>query len=240
VTDPFYRRTLTRLLDEGVASTDDRIVVVCGGPVDRDTLVAAGFTNVVITNLDQRMVGDEYAPYTWDRQDAEALTWPDDSADWGLVHAGLHHCASPHRALGELLRVGRKGAIAFEARDSLLVRAGVRLGLVEEYEVTAVAANGGDFGGVRNGPVPNHVYRWTEREVRKTVQSLLPAHQHDIRFLYGLRVPTERLGAGWRGALGRTATKAAPVVAKVTPRQGNEFAFVVHKNVRPQPWLRDR
>jgi hypothetical protein len=76
--------------------------------------------------------------------------------------------------------------------------------------------------------------------VRKTVQSLLPAHQHDIRFLYGLRVPTERLGAGWRGALGRTATKAAPVVAKVTPRQGNEFAFVVHKNVRPQPWLRDR
>jgi len=216
VTDPFYRRTLTRLLDEGVASIDDRIVVVCGGPVDRDTLVDSGFTNVVITNLDERMVGD-----------------------WGLVHAGLHHCASPHRALGELLRVGRRGAIAFEARDSLLVRAGVRLGLVEEYEVTAVAANGGDFGGVRNGPVPNHVYRWTEREVCKTVRSLLPAHEHDIQFLYGVRVPTERLGEGWRGALGRTAAKAAPVVEKVTPRQGNEFAFVVRKNVRPQPWLRD-
>jgi SAM-dependent methyltransferase len=240
VTDPFYRRTLTRLLDEGVACTDDRIVVTCGGPVDRDTLVDTGFTNVVITNLDKRMVGDEYAPYTWDRQDAENLTWPDDSADWGLVHAGLHHCASPHRALGELLRVGRKGAIAFEARDSLLVRTGVRLGLVEEYEVTAVAANGGDFGGVRNGPVPNHVYRWTEREVRKTVRSLLPAHEHDIRFLYGVRVPTDRLVEGWRRALGRTAAKAAPVVEKVAPRQGNEFAFVIRKNVRPQPWLRDR
>ena len=31
MTDPFYRRTLTRLLDEGVASTDDRIVVSADG-----------------------------------------------------------------------------------------------------------------------------------------------------------------------------------------------------------------
>lgn len=239
MTDPFYRRTLTRLLGEGVASADDHIIVSCGGPVDRDTLVDVGFTNVVISNLDERMIGDEYAPYAWDRQDAEALTWPDDSADWGLVHAGLHHCASPHRALGELLRVGRKGAIAFEARDSLLVRAGVRLRLVEAYEVTAVAANGGDFGGVRNGPVPNHVYRWTEREVCKTVRSFLPAHEHDIRFVYGVRVPTERLGTGWRGTLGRAAARAAPVVEKLAPRQGNEFAFIIRKNVRPQAWVRD-
>jgi hypothetical protein len=238
--DRFYSRTLARLLDEDVATTADRIVVACGGPVDRDTLVTAGFTDVVISNLDERMVGDEYAPYSWERQDAEALTWTDDSADWGLVHAGLHHCASPHRALGELLRVGRKGAIVFEARDSLLVRAGVRLHLVEEYEVTAVAANGGDFGGMRNGPIPNHVYRWTEREVRKTVRSLLPGHEHDIRFLYGVRVPTERLGEGWRGALGRAAARAAPAVERVAPRQGNEFAFVIRKNIRPQPWLTGR
>jgi hypothetical protein len=117
-----------------------------------------------------------------------------------------------------------------------VVRAGVRLRLVEEYEVTAVAANEGRWGGVRNGPVPNHVYRWTEREVRKTVQSLLPAHEHDVRFAYGLRLPTDRLGRGW---LVRAAEAAAPVVERVAPRQGNEFAFVIVKNVRPQPWLRE-
>ncbi len=231
-------RTLTRLVDDGVASTSDRLLVVCGGPVDHDTLRSLGFTDVVITNLDERMVGNEYEPYAWERQDAESLTWADDAADWGLVHAGLHHCASPHRALAELLRVGRKGAIVFEARDSMLVRAGVRLGLVEEYEVTAVAANGGDFGGVRNGAVPNHVYRWTEREVRKTVQSLMPAYQHDIRFEYRVRVPTARLGEGWRGAVGRAASRAAPALERVAPRQANEFAFVIRKNVRPQPWVR--
>ncbi len=208
----------------------------CGGPADRDTLVGLGFTNAVITNLDDRMTGDEYAPYEWHHEDAEALGAGDDSVDWGLVHHGLHHCASPHQALAELLRVGRKGAIVFEARDSLVVRAGVRLGLVEEYEVTAVAANDGRWGGVRNGPVPNHVYRWTEREVRKTVRSLLPGAQHDIRFAYGLRVPADRLGPR---RVVRVAEALAPIAERIAPKQGNEFAFVITKNVRPQPWLRE-
>ncbi len=236
MTGTFYGDTLTGLVAAGVVSPTDRLLVSCGGGVDRDTLVATGFTDVVITNLDERMTGDEYAPYEWHRDDAEALSAEDDSVDWGLVHHGLHHCASPHRALGELLRVGRKGAIVFEARDSLVVRAGVRLGLVEEYEVTAVAANDGRWGGVSNGPVPNHVYRWTEREVRKTVRSLLPGYQHDIRFAYGLEVPAERLG---RTRVVRLAQALAPVAERLAPRQGNQFAFVVTKNVRPQPWLRE-
>jgi SAM-dependent methyltransferase len=238
VTDRFYLDILRRLVADGVVATSDRLLVACGGQVDRDTLVAAGFTDVVITNLDERMdVYNEYAPFEWRHEDAEALTAADDSVDWGVVHHGLHHCASPHRALAELLRVGRKGAIAFEARDSLVVRAGVRLGLVEEYEVTAVAANEGRWGGVRNGPIPNHVYRWTEREVRKTVQSLLPSHQHDIRFAYGLRLPADRLGQ--RSRMLHAAQAVAPVVERVAPRQGNEFAFIVTKNIRPQPWLRE-
>ena len=79
------------------------------------------------------------------------------------------------------------------------------------------------------------MYRWTEREVRKTIQSLLPAYQHDIRFAYGLRVPADRLGRGRR--IVRMAQALAPVAGRVAPRQGNEFAFVIVKNVRPQPWL---
>jgi hypothetical protein len=232
--EPFYRRTLERLVGAGEVSTDDGLLVVCGGPVDRDTLAGLGFNRVIITNLDERMVGDEYAPYPWRREDAEALTDADDSVDWGVVHHGLHHCASPHRALGELLRVGRKGAIVFEARDSLAMRAALRLGLVEEYETTAVRANDGRWGGVRNGPVPNYVYRWTEREVHKTVNSLLPMYDHDISFSYGVRIPTDRLGGG-RAV--RVAATVAPVLERLAPRQGNEFAFVIRKNVRLKPWL---
>ena len=105
-----------------------------------------------------------------------------------------------------------------------MVRAGVRLGLVEEYEVTAVEANDGQWGGVGNGPVPNHVYRSNQREVRKTVRSLLPAHEHDIRFAYGLRVPADRLGPR---PIVRVAQALAPVAQRLAPRQGDEFAFVI-------------
>ena len=121
------------------------------------------------------------------------------------------------------------------------MRGGKRLGLVADYEVEAVIDNGGRFGGLRNGPVPNHVYRWTEREVTKTVNSLLPAHDHEIQFFYGLRLPTERLGMR-RDSARRTAAEVlggvATAVNWVMPRQGNEFAFAVRKNVRLKPWLR--
>ena len=238
VTDRFYLDTLARFVAEGVIAPTDRFLVSCGGPVDHDTLLAAGFADVVITNLDERMdVYNEYEPYEWHHEDAEALTAADDSVDWGLVHHGLHHCASPHRALGELLRVGRKGAIVFEARDSLVVRAGVRLGVVEEYEVTAVAANQGRWGGVRNGPVPNHVYRWTEREVRKTVRSLLPGApaRHPLRLR---AAPADRpAGPEPAGAAGGGRRRRSS--SGWRPARATSSRFVVSKNVRPQPWLRE-
>ena len=56
---------------------------------------------MTISNVDES--GDVYAPYAWSRQDAEALDLPDGSFDLAAVSAGLHHCASPHRALLEML-----------------------------------------------------------------------------------------------------------------------------------------
>jgi hypothetical protein len=37
----------------------------------------------------------------------------------------------------------------------------------------------------------------------------------------------------------RVAEALAPIAERVAPKQGNEFAFVITKNVRPQPWLRE-
>ena len=50
-----------------------------------------------------------------------------------------HHCHSPHRGLLEMYRVARRGVLAFEPRDTRLVRLGVRLGFGQEYEIAAVA-----------------------------------------------------------------------------------------------------
>lgn len=105
------------------------------------------------------------------QQDAENLTYANGSFDVAVVHAGLHHCYSPHRALLEMYRVSRKQAIAFESRDSFLMRTAVRLGLTLDCEIDAIV---GDKGGVAETGVPNFVYRWTEREVEKVIASFDP------------------------------------------------------------------
>ena len=163
-------RTLGGLLERGVLDTAMRVLVAAGGAADRDVFLRLGFRDVTITNVDEPAAG-EYAPYRWEQPDAEALTYPTRRFDWTVVSAGLHHCRSPHRALLELYRVARRGVLALEARDSALMRAAIRA-----RRNRRVRAHGGRrerfrAGGVRNTAVPNYVYRWTEREVRKTIAS---------------------------------------------------------------------
>lgn len=236
----FYATTLAEAHATHGMGLDDHILVVCGGTLDRDTLVVAGFTNVVISNLDERLVGDEFAPYGWDHQDAEHLTVEPDSFDWVIVHAGLHHCRVPQQALAQMLMAGRRGVLVIEARDSLLVRASIALRITAAFEIEAVVDNGGTHGGVSNTGVPNFVYRWTEREVGKTVSSTLPGHDHDITFFYGWSSPTARLSMS-RNPLMRALApllRAACAIGRVVlPHQGNCFGFLIHKSVSPKPWM---
>ena len=168
---------------------------------------------------------------------------PDGSFDLTVVSAGLHHCRSPHRALLELYRVARVAALALESRDSALMRVAVKLGAVDEYELAAVAAHGLRSGGVANTSTPNYVYRWSEREVEKTVASFAPHARHRIRFFREFELP-EALVEIDRGARAGVLRLARPVVTGITrmlPRQANLFAFAIEKPRLPsdlQPWMR--
>jgi SAM-dependent methyltransferase len=235
VTEPersgFYARTIRRLLDAGIADTSMSVLVVAGGELDRNVLRAAGFEHVTVTNLAD---GDVVA-------DAEDLPFEDESFDLAVVSAGLHHCRSPHRALLELYRVARRAAVGLEARDSLLLRLATRAGAVEEYELTAVAANELRAGGVRDTAVPNYVYRWTEREVEKTIASHAPHARHRILFFHELEVPfsvVELSGGPLRRAAVRVALPALRLLTRVAPSQANLFGFAVLKPGELQPWLR--
>ena len=88
--------------------------MVCAGPLDELVMRKVGFSDFTIANL----TGD----YADQRQDAEDLTYDEDSFDTVIVHAGLHHCRSPYRAFLEMYRVARKCAVAFESRESLRLR----------------------------------------------------------------------------------------------------------------------
>lgn len=220
----FCRRVIS-----SAASPSESVLVVCGGSNDAATLRDLGFSRVTVTNLDPHGHAN-FDAYPVERQDAERLTYADGAYDWAMVRAGLHHCASPHGALVEMLRVARKGVIVIEARDCLLIRLAVALGLTDDYERDAVRLGGG-MGGLRGGPVPNYVYRWTEREVRKTVESACPATVNRISYHYNTQMPHNRLshGPAWKRAAVAMATLPLAVLTTLAPSQCNEFAFVVRR-----------
>ena len=228
----FYVSVLERLIAAGTISISDSVLIVCGGPLDTQVVTSVGFTDVTVSNLDEDAADH--------RQDAENLTYENSSFDVVIVHAGLHHCHSPHRALLEMYRVARKCAVAFESRDSLIMRAAVRLGLTLEYETNAISADG-KTGGVANTGTPNFIYRWTERSVTGTIASYDPARAPRVEFFYDLRLPIQRLTVDRRWALRAAALILEPlskIFSAVAPKQCNEFAFAISKDAALHPWIR--
>jgi SAM-dependent methyltransferase len=224
----FYRRVVGQLLEQGLLRRDLRVLVVAGSDLDRRVFGGHGFADLTVSNLDP---GDaeEY-------QDAESLTYPDGSFDLAVISAALHHCRSPHRALLELYRVARLAVLGLESRDSALMRLAIRLGVVDEYELTAVASNDFGRGGLRNGPVPNYVYRWTEREVVKTIASAAPERRHRYVWFRELELPVSVLELSGKRRW-RLAARPLRLVTKLVPGQANLFAFAVFKEGL-QPWMR--
>ena len=238
----FYDETLRQLIDAGTISTGDKVLAVCGGSYDADVLKGLGFKIVTLANLDGSFDGHN-ADYVWERQDTENLSYCDRQFDVVMVHAGLHHCGSPHRALLEMYRVARKAAIVFEARDSLMMRSAVALGFASDFELEAVSGEGYESGGLNNGPIPNLGYRWTEREVVKTIRAADPAHVEKIDFFYGLRLPTlrfEHVNAPAKRIALKLMAPGVKAFAKLFPKQGNQFGFVITKTGRLRDWLEEK
>ncbi len=235
-----YEIAISQLVSDGTLGLDDEILVVCGGRFDRDVLAAAGFKNVTISNLDPSHA-DYVPPYKWSKQNAESLTFDSGSFDVVIVHAGLHHCYSPHRGLIEMMRVARKAALVFEARDSFLLRLAKRIGFTMDYEIEAVAGSAdGKSGGAFHSSVPNYIYRWTEREVEKTVRTAEPRYEPSLRFFYHLQLPHERFEKTNRPLLRyalKMLTPALELIGRAFPRQSNEFGFLIEKSRKLHPWL---
>lgn len=237
--ETFYYDGVRDLIKDKNAS-----ILVCGGGIlDKTVLEKLGFHDVTITNLDTRMKGDEYAPFKWKYENAECLSFNAESYDYVVIHAAIHHGSSPHRVLTEMYRVARKGVLALEARDSVIMRFMEKYGITQTYEHAAVYYNDCNFGGINNTEIPNYIYRWTEREIEKTIQSYAPYCKHKYIYKYGSAFPcTPELEN--KGQLKKTLLKFVrpffDVLVKLFPKQQNLFAFYVEKPAIPNslfPWL---
>jgi hypothetical protein len=235
-----YAAILSDLVARGVMARDDSILVQFAGVFDQTVTRSLGLTNCTFTNMapdspSSRLAGGRAG-------DAHATGLPDSSYDHVIGHAGLHHCSRPHQALHEMYRVARKTVVAVENQDSPLMRLACSMGLAGVYEHAAVADGGGSTGGVDGTGVPNHVYRWTRREVRKTVASFDPGHDVPIEFHSEWLIGTERaLTDSMRSVIGGRATAITALnrgLNTVARGQGNIFGFTLRKDLaRVQPWI---
>lgn len=227
----FYAEVLAKCIPDRQA----RVLVAAAGPRDRQVFEALGFKRVMFSNLSP---GADFAPYEFASEDAENLSFQDESFDYAVIHEALHHCHSPHRALLELYRVASRGVLAIEARDSVLMRTLERIGLTDTYEQRGLYRAGGEVGGVRGGQVPNFIYRWTERELEKAIQSYAPHRQSAFRYFYGHDAPVAitQPGPPLKKAVLRAGYALYGAFAWMFPRQQNLFAFFVTKGGL-QPWI---
>lgn len=234
----FYWETLRAWLPR----RDARILVVGAEQNDADVFRGLGFQDVTLLNLGQA-VADLPDGWRFVVGNGHALPFDDDAFDFVVTHATLHHCRAPHRALLEMYRVAREGVVFIEARDSLLMRCMERFGMTQSFEVTAVHYNHGRKGGVDDTSIPNYVYRWTEREVQKTIASYAPHARHEYAFRYGTALPQTpdvlRGGGLRRSVLSALRLVGIPVL-KLFRRQQNLFAAFVRKRgggTTLQPWI---
>lgn len=233
----FYSGCLGCWIHDRAAS----VLVVGGSENDRDVFQQLGFRNVTISNVATALARADCAPFQTAVADAEALPFPDGAFDYTVCHAVLHHCKSPHAGLLELYRVARQAAIVFESRDSLTIRAMGWLGLSQVYEWGAVVSNDCMAGGVRDTDIPNFVYRWTEREVQKTIATYAPHARHRIEYARG-NTPPLHATLGWspRSILFRVLSPVYRLFVRLFPSQQNMFAFKIEKPTLPadlHPWL---
>jgi ubiquinone/menaquinone biosynthesis C-methylase UbiE len=225
----------SQMVKEFIPSPQASILVCGGGTSDINVFSNISYSNVYFSGMDQR--NSIHKTNTPKLENAEFLSFPDNSFDYAVMHAAVHHCSLPHKVLTELYRVSRIGFLVIESRDSLLIRIANTLGLSEQYEVS------GNFAGhgVNGTDIPNFIYRWTEREVEKTIKAFAPHFNHSISYRYGSIYPDSRdLKSHFRSA----AQLLHPFYRLITilaPKQQNHFAFFVRKPEIPRdlkPWLK--
>ena len=221
------------------------VLALGGGQEDLEILSACGFKQIVLSNLDTAGLA----------LDAENIALPDNSYSVVFAHAILHHCRSPQKALGEMVRVAQQHVFFVEPNDSSALRLLVREGFSFPYELAAVAAQEYLHGGLRDGPIPNYIYRWTGHEVSKCVAAYHPERQFDIRAhpFWDFYVNEYEL-------LSRKESRVALLAQKLGPRnlinllhlgqailnllpplraQGNKFFCAISKR-ELQPWIEMR
>lgn len=171
----FYKNNILNY----IKNKNSKILVLGADELDKNLFKQLGYKKVVFSNYNKKKTKkNKYINILM-----QNINLKDNSFDYCVAHACVHHSSKPHNSILEMYRVSKRGILVIEANDCLLTRIACKLGLAEEYEYSAVLKNK-TFGGVDNTPIANYVFRWTEKEVTKLIKSYKPDINHKIIFKY--------------------------------------------------------
>ena len=177
----FYRHLINKYLKKSSS------ILIIGASSDEIKLFKnEKFTNITVGYFDDRELIDlkkiklEY-DFEIHKVDARKINFENQSFEYCLTHATIHHIDLPHLAITELYRVSKLGTLIIEGNDSIVMRIATKFGFSEEYENSSIS----DMkGGLLNSGLPNYIYRWSEREIYKLLNSYNPNINHQINFIY--------------------------------------------------------
>ena len=183
------------------------VLVVAGGPADRNAFRALRFDTSRIRTSDEESQPTSSVPYeSSSRTPRPRLSGRELRPDRRL--AGLRGCRSPHGRCSSSTESPRRSARA-QSRDGALIRAAGKPGGRRARARSSYSPRA-SLGGRRQQSTPNYVYRWSDREVKKTVASFAPHARHRVRFFRGFELPESLLEADSGAARARLLRLAAP------------------------------
>ena len=185
----FYQNQILKFLHK------NKSILVLGASSDEGNLFhKLQFKKVTLSNIDlAQLKGTEKYNFKKIKIDFRNLfKIKNNSYDYVVVHASIHHTSKPHNILLEMYRIAKYGILIVESNDSFIMRLSVKLNFSEDFEKSALNENT-YVGGVDGTNIPNYVYRWTEREIKKLFYSYQPDKKVNIVFNYQNNIFNENL-----------------------------------------------
>ena len=252
-----FAKVLADYVQKSCIDLNGNTLIVGGSFEDVKVLRGVGFRRMTLSNIQPvspAMIPQEDG-VSVDAvcADVEDMRLASDSYDFVIAHDVLHHCRSPHIALGEMLRVSRRHVAVLDLNDSLCMSTLVKLNFTFPYELPAVIHHNYESGGVRNSCIPNFAYRWNRNDMFKAVSSFLPEREFDLhvhsywdfnvdgkelarRKQTRLHILTDILGP----ETFVSALRSLQIVLNRIPvvhGQGNKFFCCIEKKNELKPWL---
>lgn len=215
----FYKKQIAK----HIKNRNSKILVLGAGKLDQKVFFDLNYENVTFTNIENSEEKDLNF-----FNNIHDIKLKDNSYEYCVAHACIHHSSKPHLAVLELFRVCSEGALIIEANDSLLSKLACKIGFSEEYELSAIKKNI-ISGGVDNTNVPNYVYRWTEREIIKLMKSFRPDLKHNILFDYGHQIKFTN---------SKIINLLFNIFFMIFKKQKNLLSVYINKNLQLNDWIK--